>query len=129
MSGRPLHFERRGTGPALMILHGYTGSAGSMRAVSQAFAGDYMLANVTCNALNGNQLTPIIKEWGHSHLYVNQMPIFVNPTNNTVAPRAFWIGKIRKHTFVNRNIIGVNDTVAEAGVGIMLFGGIPDDLS
>ena len=41
MSGRPLHLERRGKGPALMILHGYTGSAAGMRDLSQAFAGEY----------------------------------------------------------------------------------------
>ncbi len=41
MSGRPLHFERRGKGPALVILHGYTGSAGSMRRLSQALSGEF----------------------------------------------------------------------------------------
>lgn len=41
MNGRPLHFERRGTGPALMILHGFTGSARSMQGVTQALAVEY----------------------------------------------------------------------------------------
>lgn len=41
MSGRPLHFERRGAGPALMLLHGYTGSSGSMREVSQALSAEF----------------------------------------------------------------------------------------
>jgi len=38
---RPLHFERSGRGPALMILHGYTGSAGSMCGVAQALSAEY----------------------------------------------------------------------------------------
>jgi len=41
MNGRPLYFERRGAGPALMILHGYTGSARSMQRVSQGLADQY----------------------------------------------------------------------------------------
>jgi 2-succinyl-6-hydroxy-2,4-cyclohexadiene-1-carboxylate synthase len=41
MSGRALYLERRGTGPALMVLHGFTGSSRSMAAVSQALARDY----------------------------------------------------------------------------------------
>jgi 2-succinyl-6-hydroxy-2,4-cyclohexadiene-1-carboxylate synthase len=41
VSGRALHFERRGKGPALVILHGYTGSAAGMRELSQAFAGEF----------------------------------------------------------------------------------------
>jgi 2-succinyl-6-hydroxy-2,4-cyclohexadiene-1-carboxylate synthase len=41
VNGRPLHFERRGRGPALMILHGFTGSARSMLGVSEALAGEY----------------------------------------------------------------------------------------
>jgi 2-succinyl-6-hydroxy-2,4-cyclohexadiene-1-carboxylate synthase len=41
MNGKPLHFERRGDGPALMILHGYTGSASSMQGVSEALANEY----------------------------------------------------------------------------------------
>jgi 2-succinyl-6-hydroxy-2,4-cyclohexadiene-1-carboxylate synthase len=41
MSAQPLHFERRGQGPAVVILHGYTGSAGSMLGVSQALADEY----------------------------------------------------------------------------------------
>ncbi len=41
MSGRPLQFERRGKGPALVILHGYTGSAAGMRDLSQALAGEF----------------------------------------------------------------------------------------
>jgi 2-succinyl-6-hydroxy-2,4-cyclohexadiene-1-carboxylate synthase len=41
VNGRPLHFERRGKGPALMILHGFTGSARSMFDVSEQLASDY----------------------------------------------------------------------------------------
>lgn len=41
MNGRPLHFERRGRGPALMILHGYTGSARSMQGVSEGLADEF----------------------------------------------------------------------------------------
>jgi 2-succinyl-6-hydroxy-2,4-cyclohexadiene-1-carboxylate synthase len=41
MNGRPLHFERRGAGPALMILHGFTGSSRSMRGVAEALADEY----------------------------------------------------------------------------------------
>ena len=41
MSGRPLHCECRGTGPPLMILHGYTGSAASMHGLSQALSVEY----------------------------------------------------------------------------------------
>lgn len=41
MNGRLLHFERRGAGPALVILHGYTGSARSMQGVAEALSGEY----------------------------------------------------------------------------------------
>jgi 2-succinyl-6-hydroxy-2,4-cyclohexadiene-1-carboxylate synthase len=41
VSGRALHFELRGKGPALVILHGYTGSAAGMRELSQALAGEF----------------------------------------------------------------------------------------
>ena len=36
MSARPLHFERRGDGPPLVLLHGFTGSARSMAGVAAA---------------------------------------------------------------------------------------------
>jgi 2-succinyl-6-hydroxy-2,4-cyclohexadiene-1-carboxylate synthase len=35
---RPLYFERRGRGPALVLLHGYTGSGAAMRGLAGAFA-------------------------------------------------------------------------------------------
>jgi 2-succinyl-6-hydroxy-2,4-cyclohexadiene-1-carboxylate synthase len=38
---RPLHFERRGKGPAVMLLHGFTGDGRSMSEVSRALAGDF----------------------------------------------------------------------------------------
>jgi 2-succinyl-6-hydroxy-2,4-cyclohexadiene-1-carboxylate synthase len=38
---RPLHFERRGKGPAVMLLHGFTGSGLSMSDVSLALARDF----------------------------------------------------------------------------------------
>jgi 2-succinyl-6-hydroxy-2,4-cyclohexadiene-1-carboxylate synthase len=41
MSGHALHFERRGHGPAVMVLHGFTGSSRGMAGVSQALAQDY----------------------------------------------------------------------------------------
>ncbi len=41
MSGRALHCARRGAGPALMLLHGFTGSSRSMDGLSQALASDY----------------------------------------------------------------------------------------
>jgi len=41
VSGRALHFERRGKGAAIMILHGFTGSAAGMRELSQALAGEF----------------------------------------------------------------------------------------
>jgi 2-succinyl-6-hydroxy-2,4-cyclohexadiene-1-carboxylate synthase len=36
VSGSALHFERRGHGPAVMLLHGYTGTGRSMGALSRA---------------------------------------------------------------------------------------------
>lgn len=41
MSGTPLPVERRGSGPAIMLLHGFTGSARGMDAIAQAFEHDY----------------------------------------------------------------------------------------
>lgn len=41
MTGAPLHFARHGRGPALMVLHGFTGSALGMSAVARAFEDDY----------------------------------------------------------------------------------------
>jgi 2-succinyl-6-hydroxy-2,4-cyclohexadiene-1-carboxylate synthase len=38
---QPLHFERRGKGPAVMLLHGFTGSGPSMSEVSLALARDF----------------------------------------------------------------------------------------
>jgi 2-succinyl-6-hydroxy-2,4-cyclohexadiene-1-carboxylate synthase len=38
---RPLHFERRGSGPAVMLLHGFTGSGQSMSEVALALARDF----------------------------------------------------------------------------------------
>ena len=37
MTARALHFERRGDGPPLVLLHGFTGSARSMAGVAAAF--------------------------------------------------------------------------------------------
>jgi len=41
VSGRLLHVERRGRGPALMLLHGFTGSSRSLARVARAFEPDY----------------------------------------------------------------------------------------
>jgi 2-succinyl-6-hydroxy-2,4-cyclohexadiene-1-carboxylate synthase len=41
MSGQPLHFERRGHGPALVLLHGYTGSGSDMSALARAFEREF----------------------------------------------------------------------------------------
>ena len=41
MTIRPLYFERRGKGPAVMLLHGFTGSGLSMSEVSLALARDF----------------------------------------------------------------------------------------
>ena len=41
MTGRMLHFERRGSGPPLVLLHGYTGSASSMAGLARALAADF----------------------------------------------------------------------------------------
>lgn len=41
MSGRLLHVERRGRGPALVLLHGFTGSRRSLAGVARAFGPDY----------------------------------------------------------------------------------------
>jgi len=41
VSGRPLPAERSGHGPALMLLHGYTGSGRSLSALARAFAERY----------------------------------------------------------------------------------------
>lgn len=41
MSEGALHMERRGRGPALMLLHGFTGSGRSMAGVARAFDGEY----------------------------------------------------------------------------------------
>jgi len=41
VSGEALQLDRRGHGPALMLLHGYTGSGRSMASVAQAFEREY----------------------------------------------------------------------------------------
>jgi 2-succinyl-6-hydroxy-2,4-cyclohexadiene-1-carboxylate synthase len=41
VTDRPLHFDRRGEGPAVMLLHGFTGSGSSMSEVSLALARDF----------------------------------------------------------------------------------------
>ena len=41
MTARALHFERRGDGPPLVLLHGFTGSARSMSGVAAALAPEY----------------------------------------------------------------------------------------
>ena len=41
MSGRLLHVERHGRGPALVLLHGFTGSRRSLAGVARDFAQDY----------------------------------------------------------------------------------------
>jgi len=41
VSERALHVEHHGRGPALMLLHGYTGSARSMAGLAHAFGRDY----------------------------------------------------------------------------------------
>lgn len=41
MSGRRLHVERRGRGPALVLLHGFTGSGRSLAGVASAFAQEF----------------------------------------------------------------------------------------
>jgi len=41
MSQQALHSERRGRGPALMLLHGYTGRGASMAAVARAFEHEF----------------------------------------------------------------------------------------
>jgi 2-succinyl-6-hydroxy-2,4-cyclohexadiene-1-carboxylate synthase len=46
VSGRLLHVERRGRGPALVQLHGFTGSSASLAGVARAFAQDYETLSV-----------------------------------------------------------------------------------
>jgi 2-succinyl-6-hydroxy-2,4-cyclohexadiene-1-carboxylate synthase len=41
MTGRALHVERRGRGPALMLLHGFTGTGRSLAALSAAFEREF----------------------------------------------------------------------------------------
>ncbi len=41
MSARPLPVDDRGTGPPLLLLHGFTGSARGMAGLAEALAGDY----------------------------------------------------------------------------------------
>jgi len=41
VSGRVLHLERRGRGPALMLLHGYSGNGRSMARIAGAFEREY----------------------------------------------------------------------------------------
>jgi 2-succinyl-6-hydroxy-2,4-cyclohexadiene-1-carboxylate synthase len=41
VNARPLHFERRGRGPALMLLHGYTGRGASMDGLARAFEHEF----------------------------------------------------------------------------------------
>jgi 2-succinyl-6-hydroxy-2,4-cyclohexadiene-1-carboxylate synthase len=41
VNGRVLHVERQGRGPALMLLHGYTGSAHSMAGIAGRLGGSY----------------------------------------------------------------------------------------
>lgn len=41
MTGRRLHVERRGRGPALVLLHGFTGSGRSLAGVASAFAQEF----------------------------------------------------------------------------------------
>lgn len=41
MSGRTLHFARRGRGPAVVLLHGFTGSGQDMAEIAQSLERDY----------------------------------------------------------------------------------------
>ncbi len=41
MSGRTLHFARQGRGPALVLLHGFTGSGQGMAEIAQSLGQDY----------------------------------------------------------------------------------------
>ncbi|RPH60669.1 MAG: 2-succinyl-6-hydroxy-2,4-cyclohexadiene-1-carboxylate synthase, partial [Burkholderiales bacterium] len=41
MNGRPLQFERQGRGPALVLLHGFTGSGQSMAELAQSLGSEY----------------------------------------------------------------------------------------
>jgi 2-succinyl-6-hydroxy-2,4-cyclohexadiene-1-carboxylate synthase len=41
MNAQPLHAHRRGRGPALMLLHGYTGSSQDMRGLAGAFESEF----------------------------------------------------------------------------------------
>jgi len=41
VSGRALHFVRHGRGPALVLLHGFTGSGQGMAGIAQSFEQDY----------------------------------------------------------------------------------------
>lgn len=41
MSGRTLHFARRGRGPAVVLLHGFTGSGQGMAEIAQSLEQDY----------------------------------------------------------------------------------------
>ena len=41
MSGRALHFVRHGRGPALVLLHGFTGTGQDMAGIAQSFEQDY----------------------------------------------------------------------------------------
>jgi 2-succinyl-6-hydroxy-2,4-cyclohexadiene-1-carboxylate synthase len=41
VTGRALNVERRGRGPALVLLHGFTGSSASMAQVARALSGDH----------------------------------------------------------------------------------------
>lgn len=41
MTGRALHVERRGRGPALMLLHGFTGTGSSLAGLSAAFEREF----------------------------------------------------------------------------------------
>jgi 2-succinyl-6-hydroxy-2,4-cyclohexadiene-1-carboxylate synthase len=41
MTTQPLHCERHGNGPPIVVLHGFTGSAHSMRGIAQPLADEY----------------------------------------------------------------------------------------
>jgi len=58
MTAAPLRFDRRGSGPPLVLLHGFTGSALDMAPLADAFAGEFEVLSPDLPGHGGSPIAP-----------------------------------------------------------------------
>ena len=88
MTIRPLHFVRRGSGPAVMLLHGFTGSGPSMSEVSLALARDF---DVIAPDLPGHGRS-LDADDGRVHAFDDCLDRLAATLERAGHARAHWIG-------------------------------------